>query len=111
MHQRDIDEHHPGERRRRQQQRGGDDFSQARACRRRFDRAVIVVTMIRIVVGVMSVRRAMSMIVMPVRVVHLVAAGATRMRAEERDEARNQRADQWQENNRLNHNPVSPSSG
>ena len=76
------------------------------------DRAVmIVMAMVRLVMGVMCMRRAMAVIVMPVRMIHLVAAGIAAMCTDERDDACNQRADQGQENNRLNHNLVSPSSG
>jgi hypothetical protein len=72
---------------------------------------MVVVTVVGFVMSVVSVRSTMSMIVMPMRVIHLIATGVAAMGTDQRDNARDQRADQWQENNRLNHNPVSPSSG
>jgi hypothetical protein len=64
-------------------------------------------------VGVSSVVvRSMGMIVMPVRVVHLVAARAATVRAEDGDQSREDRAEQRQEDNGLNHfERLSPSSG
>jgi heme exporter protein D len=58
---------------------------------------------------VMSVT-VMAVTVMPVGVIHLVAARIAPMGTIKRDRAREQRADQWQENDGLNHCPVSPSS-
>jgi hypothetical protein len=63
----------------------------------------------------MGMSCAMSVIVMPVTVmimgmIHLVAARIAPVRAEQRDRACDQRADERQEYNSLDHRPISPSS-
>ena len=67
-----------------------------------------------IVVSRMGMSCAMAMIVMPMtmimRMIHLVAARIAPVRAEQRDRACDQRADERQEYNSLDHRPISPSS-
>ncbi len=61
--------------------------------------------------GVVGMRR-MGMIVVPVRMIHFVAARVARMRADDGDHSCEDRAEQRQEDNGLNHlERLSPSSG
>ncbi len=69
---------------------------------------MIVMTMI--VVSRMGMRRTVSMIIMTMRMIHLVAARIAPVRAKQRDRACDQRADERQEYNSLDHRPISPSS-
>ncbi len=107
MHEADIDERHPRQRGRDQQQRGGDQFGGARPGSRRLDRvivmSVILVRMVVMTVIVMGDGGMGAMVV--VTMIHLVATRVARMRAEDRDQTREDRAQQWQENNGLNHLP------
>ncbi len=87
MHEADIDEGHPRQRRRDQQQRGGHDFSGARPHGRRLDRTVIVVAVVIMTMPVIIVRMGMGVGIMPVGMIHLVAARVAAMCANERDRA------------------------
>ena len=62
-----------------------------------------VVAVPMIVVRRMRVSRAVPMVIMTVGVIHLVAAWIARMRAKQRHRASNERADQRQKNDSLNH--------
>ena len=67
-----------------------------------------------IVVSRMGMSCAMAMIVMPMtmimRMIHFVAARIAPVRAKQRHRTRDQRADERQEYNSLDHRPISPSS-
>jgi hypothetical protein len=79
---------------------------------------VIVMTVIIVTMIVMRMRRmgigmtvvAMTMVAVAMRVVHVVAAGVATMRTREGDGAGDQRTDQRQEYESLDHEWLSPSS-
>ena len=105
MHEADIDQRHPRQPRRDQQQSGRDQFGRARSRSRRLDNVMVVVAVViggMIVMGIRRVRIAVML--------DGVAARIARMRAEDRDQARENRADQRQEYDCLIHPLLSPSS-
>src|SRR5690242_5649855 len=117
----DIDEGEPGQHSSNEQQAGRDEFSRARADRGRFGRAMGMIVMVhRLVMGDMNARRLLAY--MRSRVGSLgvsmcfrmmfdgVAARIAPMRPDDGDDAREDGAQQRQENDGLDHSRVSPSS-
>ena len=104
MHETDIDQRHPRQPGRNQQQPGGDQFRRARSRSRRLDNVMVIVAVVvggMIVMGIRGVSIAMA-----VRIAVMldrVAARIARMRAEDRDQARENRADQRQKDDCLDH--------
>ena len=101
MHQPDIEEHHPGQARRGQQQKRRQPFGNGGARRRRLGRAVIVMAMLVMRFMDRAARGRNVMMAVVVAVHH--AAGIARTRTGERDQAREDRAEQRQEDDGLQH--------
>src|SRR5665213_1211741 len=109
MHYANVDKDKPGQRSGYQQQAGGDQFGCARSRRRRFDRVIVVMAVTIAGMG-MVVMRLRRMRVRTMRIVVMldgIAARIARMRPEDRDQPREDGADQRQKDDDLNHRRAS----
>ena len=104
----DIDQREPGQRRRDEQQARGDQLGRARALRGGFGDVVVVMAVIAVAMVVMG-DRGMGVAVVVV-MLDGVPARIARMRAKDRDQPREDRAEQRQEDDGLIHAPLNPSS-
>ncbi|MBA7680700.1 hypothetical protein ES703_89021 [subsurface metagenome] len=100
----DVNQREPGQRRGDEQQSRGDQFGRARTLRRRLGRMVVVVPVIVMAMVVMG-DRGMRMGTVIVMVIDGVPARVACMGAENRDQSREDRAEQRQEDDCLIHAP------
>src|ERR1700676_3725102 len=101
MHEADIDQGHPGQHRRDQQQSGGDQLGGARSRGRRLDRMVVVAVVVGVLV--MHIGRMRGNAMRVVMMLDGIAARMERMRAEYRDQAGDDSADERQKDDGLDH--------